>query len=107
VKNRASVLKTIFGNRLPENFPPTFEPETYGGGKESPEEKMFFLELLLKYPTKEKEIIKGWEMLFGDTWLDRVKPVILREAGTPTEKTEEGKEKAAKNPNDTPTNSAL
>jgi hypothetical protein len=93
VRNRASVLKTIFGDRLPENFPPTFDPKTYGGGKESPEEKMFFLELLLKYAGKETEIIKGWEMLFGDTWLDRVKPVILREA--------------KKKLKDTPTDSAL
>jgi hypothetical protein len=107
VKNRANVLKTIFGDRLPKNFPPTFDPKTYGGGKESPEEKMFFLELLLKYPGKEAETIKGWEMLFGDTWLDRVKPVILKDTGTPTNKPEEGEEKITKKLNDTSPNSAL
>jgi hypothetical protein len=82
VRNRAKVLKTIFGQRLPENFPPEFDPKTYGGGKETPEEKMFFLELLLKYPGKEKEIVEGWDTLFGDAWLARVKPLILEESDT-------------------------
>jgi hypothetical protein len=82
VTNRARVLKKIFEDRLPANFPATLEPKDHGGGKESPDEKMFFLELLLKYPGKEKEIIRAWDKLFGDSWLERVKPVLLEEATT-------------------------
>jgi hypothetical protein len=68
---------------------------------------MFFLELLLKYPNKETEIIEGWEMLFGDTWLSRVKPVILKEADKGTELTEKSKEEATNKLNDTSTTPAL
>jgi hypothetical protein len=100
VINRANVLKTIFGDRLPKDFPPTFDPKKHGGGKESPEEKMFFLELLLKYPGKETEIIEGWEMLFGDSWLDRVKPVVQKKTSTPHKP---GSGEAATKPDDTDT----
>lgn len=107
VTNRANVLKTIFGARLPENFPPPLDPKQHGGGKESPEEKLFFLELLLKYPDKETEIIKGWEVLFGDTWLDRVKPVLLKKEGTFIGKPEDLEKAAPEKPNDAITTPSL
>lgn len=76
VRNRATVLKKMFGGRLPANFPPPFEPGEHGGGKETPEDKMVFLELLLKYPDKKEETYALWEAMFGDPWLGRVKPLL-------------------------------
>lgn len=79
VKNRATVLKKIFGERLPKDFPPPFKPEEHGGGKETSEDKMVFLELLLKYPDKKQEIFKLWDLVFGDAWLDRIKPLLVED----------------------------
>lgn len=79
VENRGRVLKKMFGDRLPENFPAPFEPVEHGGGKEAPAEKITFLELLLKYPDKEQHIFNLWTELFGDSWLERVKAILLDE----------------------------
>jgi hypothetical protein len=73
VEHRGRILKKIFGDRLPENFPAPFEA---GEPKETPAEKITFLELLLKYPGKEQQILKLWIALFGDPWLERVKPIV-------------------------------
>jgi hypothetical protein len=75
VLNRGGALKAIFGNRLPEGFLTRFDPATFGGDKEAPEEKKFFLELLVKYPERKKEIEGYWRQLFpgDDRWLSRVK----------------------------------
>jgi hypothetical protein len=74
VQNRARALKAIFGSRLPESFLSSYEPEEFGGKKEDPESKKFLLELLLKYPEKQLEIVLFWKELFpGDVdWLMRV-----------------------------------
>lgn len=74
--NRARALKTIFRERLPANFLDSFEPKEYGGGKESPDEKKFFLELLVKYPDQKEEIAKLWGALFSDEWIEKVKPLV-------------------------------
>lgn len=76
VEHRGRILKKIFGDRLPENFPAPFEA---GEPKETPAEKITFLELLLKNPGKEQQILKLWTALFGelgDPWLERVKPIV-------------------------------
>lgn len=74
VRNRGNALKAMFGGRLPGRFLEGFDPKTYGGDKEAPEDKKFFLELLLKYPDKKTEIVKYWDQLFpGDhQWIERV-----------------------------------
>jgi hypothetical protein len=76
VFNRAKALKAIFGDRLPATFPNSYDPIQLGGGKEDPDAKKFFLELLLKYPDKKDQIAKLWEALFGDSWFDRIKPLL-------------------------------
>jgi hypothetical protein len=76
VENRGRVLKRIFNNRLPESFPAPFEAGEHGGGKEAPAEKITFLELLLKYPDKEQQILKLWTALFGDPWIERIRPLV-------------------------------
>jgi hypothetical protein len=77
VGNRAALLQAIFDDWLPKKFASSFDPAKYGGGKkEGPEEKKFFLELLLKYPSQMPEIFELWNVLFGDEWLERVKPFI-------------------------------
>jgi hypothetical protein len=74
VANRAKVLKAFFPDRLPDDFTQRFSPDDFGS-KEPPEEKKFFLELLLKHPGKEAEVFDLWTKLFpGDEeWLLRVK----------------------------------
>jgi hypothetical protein len=73
VANRAKALKAIFPSRLPSDFTTGFSPSEFGG-KESPEGKKLFMELLLKYPGKEAQVVDLWARVFpGDTWLDRVK----------------------------------
>lgn len=76
VANRARALKAIFPERLPQEFLSSFDPKQHGGGKESPDEKKFFLELLLKYPDQQIEIYKVWGALFGDEWLKKAEPFI-------------------------------
>jgi hypothetical protein len=79
VEHRGTILKRIFGDRLPANFPAPFEA---GEPKETPAEKITFLELLLKYPGKEQQILRLWTALFGelgDPWLERVKPIVSDE----------------------------
>jgi hypothetical protein len=75
VLNRAKALKRIFPDRLPQDFTKAYDPEELVGVKEPSEEKKFFLELLLKYPGKQADVIDLWEKLFpGDEeWLKRVK----------------------------------
>jgi hypothetical protein len=75
VANRAQALRAIFADRLPNQFAGSFQPGEHGGGKESPDEKKFFLELLMKYPDHKAEIFTLWQSLFGDEWLDRVQPL--------------------------------
>jgi hypothetical protein len=79
VQNRGGTLKEMFGDRLPDKFPGSFDPKLYGGDKEDPEGKKLLLELLLKYPDKKEDILKYWDQLFpGDyQWLERV----TRDAG--------------------------
>ena len=81
VENRAKLLKKIFGKRLPDNFPPHFEPEEHGGGKEAPEGKLAFVEMLLKYPGQDQKIFRLWSELFGDAWLKKVEPVLTGGSG--------------------------
>jgi hypothetical protein len=76
VLNRCKALKQIFGRNLPDDFGESFDPGEHGGGKEDPESKRFFLELLLKYPLQRAELTQFWRELFGDPWLDRVKPLL-------------------------------
>jgi hypothetical protein len=83
VLRRAKALKAIFPNRLPGNFTGLFDPKEYGGGREDPEGKKFFLELLLKYPDMRTEIGKLWEELFTDEWLTRVKPLLQAKPEAP------------------------
>jgi len=76
VRNRAKALRQIFGRHLPTDFGNSFDPSDYGGGKEDPESKKFFVELLLKYPERRTELTQLWAELFGDEWLKRVKPLL-------------------------------
>jgi hypothetical protein len=79
VLNRCKALKQIFGDRLPKDFGASFNPLDHGGGKEDSESKKFFIELLLKYPQQRSDIIQFWGALFGDAWLDRLKPLLSTE----------------------------
>jgi len=79
VKNRASALKKMFGDRLPADFAKDFDADSHGGGKEASTEKMAFLDLLLKHPDKQPQIVKIWDALFSDAWLDRVKPIVSQQ----------------------------
>ena len=72
LQNRCRAMVTLLGGRLPKDFGATFSPLDHGGGKEDPESKKFFLELLLKYPTQRNETLQYWTALFGDAWLKRV-----------------------------------
>jgi len=72
LQNRCRAMVSLLGGRLPKDFGTTFSPVDHGGGKEDPESKKFFLELLLKYPTQRNETLQYWRALFGDAWLDRV-----------------------------------
>jgi len=72
LQNRCRAMVALLGGRLPKDFGTTFSPIDHGGGKEDPESKKFFLELLLKYPTQRNETLQYWRALFGDAWLDRV-----------------------------------
>jgi hypothetical protein len=81
VENRSKLLKKIFGTRLPDNFPPQFDPGEHGGGKEPPEGKVPFVEMLLKYPGQDQKILGLWTELFGDAWLKRVKPLLTDRPG--------------------------
>jgi hypothetical protein len=76
VQNRCKALKAIFGRHLPSDFGSAFDPSDHGGGKEDSESKKFLIELLLKYPQQKAELTQFWEKLFGDPWLDRVKPLL-------------------------------
>jgi hypothetical protein len=76
VANRAKALKAMFDGRLPQNFASSFDPGQHGGGKEDPEAKKFFVELLLKYPDRKSEIFGLWHELFGDEWLQRARRFI-------------------------------
>ena len=76
VQNRSQALKALFGDRLPPNFAHGFDPLTAGGGKEVPEAKQFFLELLLKYPQRAVEITNLWFALFEEDWVERVRPLL-------------------------------
>lgn len=81
VENRAKLLKKIFGKRLPNDFPPTIEAGEHGGGKEPPEMKIAFVEMLLKYPEQGQKILSLWTTLFGDSWLEKVEPVLTGNSG--------------------------
>lgn len=87
VENRVKFLKSLFGKRLPDNFPTRIGTGEYNGSKdapadkEAPAEKITFLELLLKYPGKEHQIFSLWTALFEDPWLERVKPVLTGGTG--------------------------
>jgi hypothetical protein len=81
VENRGIVLKKMFGERLPQNFPAPFDAEAHGGGKEAPAEKLAFLELLLKYPSERQKIVEFWSALFSDPWLERIRPIIIQQPG--------------------------
>lgn len=94
VENRGRVLKKIFGKRLPEDFPAPFDAAELGGGKETPAEKITFLDLLLKHPGKEQHIFNLWNALFADPWLERVKPVLTGLSGNGLDKGEAEKENA-------------
>ena len=83
VLNRAKALKALFGDRLSAIFLGEFIPEDVGGGKETPEDKKFFIELMLKYPEKKAEIRQLWEQLFpSDQWLLRVSVLPREENGS-------------------------
>jgi hypothetical protein len=82
VQNRAGVLKTMFGDRLPGAFPPPFDVAKHGEKAESPAEKIQFLEMLLKYPDHQQQAVDLWAALFTDDWLDRVKPVVIQPPAT-------------------------
>ena len=84
VGNRAAVLKKMFGDRLPKDFPPSFDPTEHGGGIETSEEKLVFLRLILEHPDKKKEIVELWNTLFGDRWLERVEPLIVKQESAAT-----------------------
>lgn len=74
VFNRGKALKAMFGSRLPDGFLAQFDPNIYGGDKEDPDVKKFFLELIVKHPDQKVQILKYWREIFpGDAaWLGRV-----------------------------------
>ena len=87
--NKARSLITMFPERLPASFAQGFDPKDVGGGKEDPEGKKLFLELLLKYPGNDDKLFDLWAEVFGDDWLDRVKPVLTKHS--PVQPTQAGK----------------
>jgi hypothetical protein len=76
VLSRGRALKAIFGSYLSRDFLGNFNPEEYGGYKEPSEEKRFFVEQILKDPTKTRALVELWFNVFpGDfRWLIRVDP---------------------------------
>ncbi|MDQ3802724.1 MAG: hypothetical protein M3416_02575 [Acidobacteriota bacterium] len=80
VQHRAGALKAIFGGRLPDSFLSSYDPYEFGQNKfgqneGNPDSKKFILELLLKYPDRQLEIVLFWKQLFpGDVgWLNNLK----------------------------------
>ena len=76
VQNRAQALKKVFGDRLPASFPAPLDVDALGEKEESSAEKLQFLELLLKYPDRQRQAFELWKTLFEDEWLDRVEPIV-------------------------------
>jgi len=77
VMNRAKALSAVFPTRLPSDFLGSFDPQKVGGGKQDPEGKKFFLELLTKCRPQDKAEIFGlWKALFGDDWLKGVESLL-------------------------------
>lgn len=74
VGDRAKALKAMFVSRLPDNFLSDYDPHEFGEKEGNVESKKFFLELLLKYPDQQLEILYFWKEIFpGDVdWLRRV-----------------------------------
>jgi hypothetical protein len=64
----------MFVKRLPDNFLSDYGPHQFGEKKGNVESNKFFLELLLKYPDQQLEILYFWKEIFpGDVnWLRRV-----------------------------------
>jgi hypothetical protein len=87
VMNRAKALSAVFPKRLPPDFVDSFDPQKFGGGKQDPEGKKFFLELLTKCcPQDKAEIFGLWRALFGDRWLEGVESLLTNKgpvAGEP------------------------
>ena len=80
VMNRARALSVIFPTRLPSDFVGTFDPQEVGGGKQDPEGKKFFLELLTKCRPQDKaEIFRLWQALFGDKWLNGIESLLTND----------------------------
>ena len=76
VQHRAQALTKVFGDRLPASFPAPLDVGALGEKEESPAEKLQFLELLLKYPDRQRQALDLWKALFEDEWLDRVEPIV-------------------------------
>jgi hypothetical protein len=74
VQNRGKAMKALFGERLRNNFADAYDPSEISERIHDPEPKRFFLELLLKHPDKQIQIIQLWKDLFpGDVdWLVKV-----------------------------------
>jgi hypothetical protein len=74
VRDRAKALKTMFGDRLRDDFLSSYDPYEFGEKEGNIESKKFFLDLLLKYPDQQFETLCFWKELFpGDVnWLVRV-----------------------------------
>ena len=97
VRDRAKALKTMFGNRLSDNFLADYDPSMFGEREGNLDSKKFFLELLLKYPKPEEqyETLCFWKEIFpGDVeWLQRVnlsphaRPTKEPESPVPSEET--------------------
>ncbi|HKR58620.1 MAG TPA: hypothetical protein VJS64_02715 [Pyrinomonadaceae bacterium] len=68
---RATVLRDLFPNRLPDNFPKSFDASIMPGSQHN--DKLEFLKLVNDKPERTKEIIELWKHLFkwDEVWLPK------------------------------------
>lgn len=85
VLRRGKALKAIFGTNLSRDFLSDFKPENIGDPKEPSEQKLAFLDHVLKTPDKQADIVKLWFALFpGDfRWLARFAPEQFKDLEFP------------------------
>lgn len=71
--SKARALKSLFGNRLPDDFVASFDAETYPTeiATQVVRSKKDLMQLLADHPRERAQIIDTWKQVFpGDTWVN-------------------------------------
>ncbi len=71
--SKARALKSLFGDRLPEDFVDSFDAETYPTeiASQVVRSKKDLMQLLADHPRERAQIIDTWKQVFpGDTWVN-------------------------------------